>query len=257
MDINVIDNKRRADICFIIDSSSAMIQHVRSNWNIVKTFVKEVISGIHISSGGFRIAIVLFSTKAYVKLKLNEEYSVQRILRRIDSLPFLNGNSRNISGGLYLMNHIVFQHENGDRSDVDNIAILITSGTSTANRDTLLYAKEAKDKGVKIVAIGTTTFDTGELARVVSPPSHQTLFFVRTVTKLVSIKRRTVTEIYRPPGIFIQTFTHIPGFTMEVPWTTKSESIICISHQNTTLRCHVFFSSILRILQIYDFIRIN
>ena len=213
-----------------------MIQRVRSNWNIVKTFVKEVISVIHISSGGSRIAVVLFSTKAYVKLKLNEEHTVERILQRIDSLPFLNGNSRNMSGGLYLMNHVVFRSENGDRSDADNIVILITSGRSTSNRDTLLYAKEAKDKGVKIIAIGTTTFDTSELYTIVSPPAHQTLYNVLTVTKLVSIKRWIVFEIYRPRGL--------------------RESLISISQHNTTLRYHFVFSSILRI-KIYDFIRIN
>ena len=195
-----------------------MIQHVRSKWDIVKTFVKDVISGIHISSGGFRIAIVLFSTKAYVKLKLNEGYPAERVLQRIDALRHLGG-SRNMSGGLYLMNHVVFRPQNGDRSDADNIVILITSGRSTANRATLLYAKKAKDNGVKIIGIGTSKSDGGELSMVVSPPTHQTLFYVRTVTKLVSIKRRIVTEIYHE--IVIHGFTHIPGFTTEVPSTTK------------------------------------
>ena len=128
------------------------------------------------------------------------------------------------------MNHVVFRPENGDRPGVDNIVILITSGRSTMNRDTVLYAKEARDNGVKIVAIGTTKFDGGELLKVVSRPSHQTLFYVRTVTKLVTIKRRIVIEIYRPPGLVIYRFTHISGFTTEVPSNTKGlgEFIICI-----------------------------
>ena len=217
--------KKRADICFIIDSSSDIIAHDPNNWNRVKMFVKQIISQFIISSDGVRIAVVLFSTKAYVSLKLNEEHTVERILQRIDTLRHLGG-SRNMSGGLYLMNHVVFRPENGDRSDADNIVILITSGTSTVKRDTQRYAKEAKDNGVKIIAVAITRFDQTELFTVVSPPPKQTLVYVVSVTKLVYILHKVVIRIARPPGI-----------DDSVPPITKrsSESIICISPQNITL----------------------
>ena len=219
-----VEIKNRADICFIIDSSSNIIAHDRNNWSRVKAFVKQVISQFTISSDGVRIAVVLFATKAYVELKLNEEHTVERILQRIDTLRHLGG-SRNMSGGLYLMNHVVFQPHNGDRSDVDNIVILITSGRSTVNRDTLLYAKEAKDNGVKIIGIAITIFDQTELFTVVSPPVKQTLVYVVSVTKLVYIVHKVVIQIASHAGI--------PGFTTEMPPVTKrvGESIICVSHQ--------------------------
>ena len=164
-------------------------------------FVREVISRFMISSDGVRIAVVIFSSRAYVKLKLNEKDTVEGILQRIDTLPFL-GKSRNMAAGLYAMNHIVFQSENGDRSDADNIVILITSGRSTANRDTLLYAKEAKDKGVKIIGIGIgiAKSDQDELLAVVSP-GYQSVFYVRTVTKLVYVIHKVVVVISHPPEI--------------------------------------------------------
>ena len=173
-----------------------------NKWNMVKAFVKQVVSQYKISSGGVRIAVVLFSTKAYVILKLNEEHTVEGVLRRIYTLPHLGG-SRNMAAGLYVMNHIVFQPKNGDRSDADNIVILMTSGKSTANRDTLLYAKKAKDKGVKIIGIGIgiTKSDLGELIAVVSPPRVQFIFDVRTVTKLVYIIHKVVVVISPPPRI--------------------------------------------------------
>ena len=179
-----------------------MTGHDPNKWNLVKAFVKQVISQYKISSGGVRIAVVLFSTRAHVELKLNEEYTVEGVLRRIDILRHLGG-SRNKAAGLYAMNHIVFQPKNGDRSDADNIVILMTSGTSTANRDTLLYAKKAKDKGVKIIGIGIgiTQSDQGELFAVVSPPVYQTIFVVRIVTKLVYIIHQVVVVISPPPGI--------------------------------------------------------
>ena len=221
--------KKRADICFIIDSSTNIIAHDPNNWSRVKAFVKLIISQFIISSDGVRIAVVLFSTKAHVSLKLNEEHNVERILRRIDTLPHLGG-SRNMSGGLYLMNHVVFRSENGDRPDADNIVILITSGRSTVNRDTLLYAKEAKGKGVKIVAVAITIFDQTELFTVVSPPVKQTLVYVVSVTKLVYFVYKVIIQIANPPGMddFVPT-----SFTTEVP--PVGESIICLSKKNTTL----------------------
>ena len=183
-------------------------------------FVREVISRLMISSDGARIAVVIFSSTAYVKLKLNEEDTVEGILRRIDTLPHLGG-SRNMAAGLYAMNNIVFQPKNGDRSDADNIVILMTSGRSTANRDTLVYAKTAKDNGVKIIAIGITTFDTSELFTVVSQPIQQTLFRVIRVTKLVVYIDKIVVEISRPPKVFP---TYLPPVN-----TGPSESITFIS----------------------------
>ena len=177
-------------------------------------FVREVISRFLISSDGVRIAVVIFSSRAYVKLKLNEEDTVEGVLQRIDTLPFL-GESRNMAAGLYAMNHIVFQPKNGDRSDADNIVILMTSGTSTVKRDTQRYAKEAKDNGVKIIGIGIgiAKSDQGELFTVVSPPVDQSIFVVRTVTKLIYILHQVVVVISHPPEIV--------GFPTSLPPVTK------------------------------------
>ena len=180
-------------------------------WNLVKSFVKQVISRYKISSGGVRIAVVLFSTKAHVELKLNEEHTVEGVLRRIYTLRHLGG-SRNMAAGLYAMNHIVFQPKNGDRSDVENIAILLTSGTSTVKRDTQRYAKEAKDNGVKIIGIGIgiAKSDQRELYTVVSP---QSIFVVRTVTKLIYILHQVVVVISHPPEIM--------GYPTSLPPVTR------------------------------------
>ena len=177
-------------------------------------FVREVISRFLISSDGVRIAVVIFSSRAYVKLKLNEEDTVEGVLQRIDTLPFL-GESRNMAAGLYAMNHIVFQPKNGDRSDADNIVILMTSGTSTVKRDTQRYAKEAKDNGVKIIGIGIgiAKSDQGELFTVVSPPVDQSIFVVRTVTKLIYILHQVVVVISHPPEIV--------GFPTSLPPVTR------------------------------------
>ena len=190
--------KRKSDICFVIDSSTAMVAHDPLNWNRVITFVKEVIARFKISRDGVRIAVVIFSSSGYVKLKLNEEYTVGGVLRRIDTLPHLGG-SRNLAAGLKQMNEVVFRTENGDRPGAANFVIVITCGTSTVTSgQSELYAKKAKDKGVKIIAIGITKFDRGELFKIASPPLKETLFYVINFPKLGTLLPKVVKETSHP-----------------------------------------------------------
>ena len=172
------------------------------NWNRVITFVKEVISRFKISRDGVHIAVVIFSSSGYVKLKLNEEYTVEGVLHRIDSLPHLGG-SRNLAAGLNQMNEVVFRPENGDRPGADNFVIVITCGTSTVNSgQTELYAKKAKDKCVKIIAIAITKFDWGELFKIASPPLKETIFYVVNFAKLGGVLPKVVKETSHPTVSF-------------------------------------------------------
>ena len=172
--IFVAECKMQADICFIIDSSSSI---TLSDWSIVKTFIKEVVSRFNVSSEGVRFGLVLYSTTAYVKLKLNEVYTTDGISKRIDSLPYLDGHT-NTAGGLYLANHVIFKAVNGDRPGVKNIGILLTDGASNIDTDkTEPYAKEAKRNGVKMIAIGVSNkVARKELKAIASQPHKYTIF---------------------------------------------------------------------------------
>lgn len=181
----IAECKRRADICFIVDSSGSIITDDPHNWDRVKTFLKNVVSRFKIKSDGVRIAVVVFSDRGHVELKLNEEYTNEGIFRRIENLPYFDGNT-NTSGGIYLMNHVIFQPGNGDRSGVENIAIVITDGASTMDRHlTVPYAKEAKSKGVKMITIGITkSVNITELKAIASTPHKYTMFHVNDVKTL-------------------------------------------------------------------------
>ena len=176
---------KKADLCFVVDSSGSINKADPGNWNRVKAFLKHVISRLQIGKDKTRVAIVLFSNIGRVHLKLNELDSISAINRRIDSLPYQNGNT-NTSGGLYFMNKIIFQPTNGDRPKISNICIVITDGHSTRDkRLTVPYAQEARDHGVKILAIGITNkINMTELMRIASHPHERTIFNVDDFDKL-------------------------------------------------------------------------
>ena len=85
---------------------------------------------------GVRIGMVTFDRSANIQFHLNENYDknnmINKILTDVDHCNPLAGT--NTSGALWLMRTQIFdptaQNQNGDRSGVPDVAILITNDKS-------------------------------------------------------------------------------------------------------------------------------
>ena len=67
------------------------------------------------------------------------------------------GDQTDMTGGLQLMRTQVFNETNGDRSQVRNVAILLTDGIPARELDQLLAeVQRTKDSGIRIVSVGIT-----------------------------------------------------------------------------------------------------
>ena len=67
------------------------------------------------------------------------------------------GGNTNTTGGLRLMRTEIFNRANGDRPDVQDVAILITDGEPTREVDRLPGEVAAiKRRGIRIVGVGVT-----------------------------------------------------------------------------------------------------
>jgi len=174
-----------ADVCFVIDDSGSIREDDPRNWRRLRDFMKVTVRRLMIGLTRTRIGIVLFSNGAFPYMKLYETQDEPTLLRRIDELPYRGGNT-NTSGGLYVMNHVIFTPWNGDRPDVMNIAIVITDGQSTRDKNlTGPYAKDARDSGVKMITIGITDkINMTELKKVASEPHSRTILRVGEYAKL-------------------------------------------------------------------------
>jgi len=74
----------------------------------------------------------------------------------VSNIRYIGGNT-NTTGGLRLMRTEIFNTANGDRSDVPNVAILITDGVPT--REVAELPSEVmrnKALGTRIVGVGVT-----------------------------------------------------------------------------------------------------
>ena len=67
------------------------------------------------------------------------------------------GGETDVTSGLQLMRTQLFNDTNGDRSQVRNVAILLTDGIPTRELDQLLAeVQQTKDTSIRIVVVGIT-----------------------------------------------------------------------------------------------------
>jgi len=67
------------------------------------------------------------------------------------------GSESDMTGGLQLVRTEVFKETNGDRSKVQNVAILLTDGIPRRELDQLLAeVQRTKDSSIRVVAVGIT-----------------------------------------------------------------------------------------------------
>ena len=94
--------------------------------------------------------------KATLNFYLCNFTDVASLATAIRNIPYKDGNT-NTTGGMRLMRQEIFNRANCDRSDVPNVAVLITDGNPTREVEQLKpEVQHNKDLGVRIVGVGVT-----------------------------------------------------------------------------------------------------
>ena len=154
----------RADIVMVIDSSGSIRDNnpqdgSYDNWNLLLQFVERIIDDLYIETGQVRIGAVRFSTNAQNVFYLKEfatSLDKNALKNKIRNMGYLGGHT-NTAAAINIMHHEQFRRENGDRPDVQNIAIIITDGNSTVNKqNTIPYAEAARKANIQVYTVGVT-----------------------------------------------------------------------------------------------------
>lgn len=173
-----------ADVVFILDSSISVMRH---NFKQLIEFVTNVLRSADIDSGKVRVAMITFDTDIYVPFHLNSYSSKQQVFSAVRNASYTFGNS-NIAGALKMARSEIFSAENGDRSNVSNIAILLTDGLSNVNADqTLQEASMTRMAGIQIFAVGIGLSNISEINRIASRPIRDNLRLIPSFYDLVEI----------------------------------------------------------------------
>lgn len=135
-----------ADIVFMMDASSSVSQN---DYRTEKDFVKALAKLLNVAPGKSRASLVTYSNNPSVIFRLNGYRNSLDFEQQVDRAPLLGG-SRRMDKALETAGTIL----NEARRSAPKIAVLLTTGRQTAERDTKLL-----DEAVKpLESIGAKTY---------------------------------------------------------------------------------------------------
>ena len=119
------------------------------------TFVSNAIDVLVIGQNASRVGVISFSQNARTIFHLNTYYNKAALKNAVLNIPF-DGGLTGIAGAFRLALS-EFDEAYGDRPDAQNIAILITDGSSNIElQRTFPDAQSAKNNGIEVLCIGVT-----------------------------------------------------------------------------------------------------
>ena len=165
-----------ADIVFMIDGSGSIRDtnprdRSYDNWELLLNFIVTMVDKLNIGLNQVLIGVVKFSTDAETVFHMNQYTDKNLLKEAIRGIRYKGGHTNTV-GGIRIMHDVEFTPQNGDRSGVPNIAVVITDGGSTQNKSsTIPEAIRARNDGIKIYSVGITSrVNEAELRDISSPP---------------------------------------------------------------------------------------
>ena len=181
---------KRIDLGFALDTSGSIGNRT---YQKVKAFVTDTLKHFTLSTAETHAAVIVYSTKPNLVIKLNEFYNLDIFSKALSSRtpwtrPFvsswMNGFTR-IDLALTLAKNKLFNSTNGDRPDVPNALIFLTDGEQNPAAPFPLehYAQPLIKNKTLIIAVGFGKANTNELKKIASAP-HYVLFYNETAEAL-------------------------------------------------------------------------
>ncbi|XP_053376451.1 dyslexia-associated protein KIAA0319-like protein [Mercenaria mercenaria] len=152
----------------------------------MRQFAKDIVDKADVDSGSVRIGALVYSTVVQTQFYLDDYATKDDIKAAIDKFPYIYG-STNTAGALKEMREKLFDQQRGDRRGVDNVAFIVTDGTSNANRRTIPEARKVRAKGIKVYAIGIGLKYTTELEDMAYENKTDYVFPVKTFDELANL----------------------------------------------------------------------
>jgi len=95
----------------------------------MKSFLSQLVEKLDIDSGNTRVGLVKYSTDVGTAINLDAHLSAETLQSAIVSLGY-SGGSTNTAAALAYVRTRMLTSAAGDRSDVPNVVVVLTDGTS-------------------------------------------------------------------------------------------------------------------------------
>ena len=190
------------DLCFIVDSSGSIRDNnppggQPDNWQLQQKFLSRLVDLFTIGPDATKVGAVVFSEQVRLAFSLDTYTDAQSIKDAILGLAYL-GQTTNTPEGLRITREQCFNQANGDRPNVQNLAIFISDGVPypPERKDLAITEAEALRGVATVIAIGVTDVIDRDLLQTISssPQEENRNWFVAVDFSELDVIRRSVGE---------------------------------------------------------------
>ena len=130
----------------------------------------------------------IFSSNVRDVFYLDTYTTRMEMIDAVQQITYMRG-STNTADALAFVRNNIFQSNRGDRSNAQNLAILITDGASSDPERTMREAVALKTAGVHVISVGIGNWlNVFELKAIASYPVDQNVLFVDNYNSINSIQ---------------------------------------------------------------------
>ena len=140
------------DLAFVFDSSDTIGVGALED---AKMLVKKMVKGLELGADESRVALVVFADKVEVKARFSENLSVKQFQDMVQNIESIGSRTR-IDKALVETKQVFKE----GRDDVYKIAVVLTDGIQSKDRDTkslLSTSEPLRRAGVRVIAVAIGT----------------------------------------------------------------------------------------------------
>ena len=140
------------DLAFVFDSSDTIGVGALED---AKMLVKDMVKGLELGADESRVALVVFADKVEVKARFSENLSVKQFQDMVQNMKSIGSRTR-IDKALVETKQVFKE----GRDDVYKIAVVLTDGKQSKDRDTkslLSTSEPLRRAGVRVIAVAMGT----------------------------------------------------------------------------------------------------
>ena len=136
------------DIVFVLDGSGSIGS---TNFELVKSFLSQLVGRLDIDSGNTRVGLVVYSSGVSFTFNLNRYTTVSSVQAAISALRYRGGGT-NTADALAYVRTTMLTLAAGDRGDVPNVVAVITDGRSNTPSATQVFFADMQSSCLRKLA---------------------------------------------------------------------------------------------------------
>ncbi|XP_075702762.1 matrilin-4 isoform X2 [Rhinoderma darwinii] len=166
------------DLVFVIDGSKSVRPQ---NFELVKQFVIKIVDTLDVSAHGTHVGLVQYSSRVRTEFSLNQFKTSKDIKNAVKNVDYMEKGTMTGLALKHMVEHSFSQQE-GARPNVPKIGLVFTDGRS--QDDISEWAKQAKEAGITMYAVGVGKAVEDELNEIASDPVNKHSFYTADFTTM-------------------------------------------------------------------------